>query len=820
MKFNFRKITSVLASVIMLGSTIGIAAAANYPAPFVSGANSDVSIVVGSTSPANVDYVAAVDLVTNLQAELAKTPVVSGVVGAITSCGAGDIGKCKKLEKATNLFNLGDAMNAFYPTLDNEELSTVLALGVYSNDANDEFEYEQSINLGGSTLTHFQDSDFNGDKPVIGFDLADGTFIFNYTLEFTPDAAEAGGQWVAGNDLETTEMTMLGRKYYVLSARNTTATDHTITLLDTANSATITEGEPSTVTVGDKSYAVSIDTIADDHVYLVIDGVQTDELIAGGVKKIATDTYLAVKTIRYNEKETGISKVDISIGSGKIVLENLEEVELNGEPISDIEYPITGSDEKVTGVVTSYIGVTGNNLDTITLEWRLDSVDWLTSGGELTLPGFETVKISYEGFNFPKAEKTKIEADSDKAVKLSTEITEGDVSLDFLALNASETGFNALSNGRTSVYRLITNSSSGTSIILTLNETEGSIFPVTWVSGADFESYLFQLDKIDDESGKNKTTLKNLAADGSNIILSEVGDDKDKGNVNIKLTAASDTLKSATITLTSAATLYADRLVSKEGLTMKLPVLTNTSTGDGLINISGTNNPATWDMNFTEEDKDGNIGVGKSFTVTLTPNADDGGEPSGTSVATLETEPDSDKWIGYLVSALATEVLHDNPSSGLDSMEITYHGESSYADAFIAETGVTFAGGAGITLGDVTYYDVGTNALTEAAKAKNLIVVGGSCINTVAAKLLGSETPVCGTDWTAKTNVGANQLLVKVYPNPYASTKIAMLVAGWGAADTKNAVTYVTKEKPDTTLAKEYRKVTSTTDVWTDVTTA
>ena len=70
MKFNFRKIASVLASAVMLGSTAGFAAAAmNYPAPFVKLGVADVAVVVGG-SAASSDYLAAVDLGQNLQAEL------------------------------------------------------------------------------------------------------------------------------------------------------------------------------------------------------------------------------------------------------------------------------------------------------------------------------------------------------------------------------------------------------------------------------------------------------------------------------------------------------------------------------------------------------------------------------------------------------------------------------------------------------------------------------------------------------------------------------------------------------------------------------
>ncbi len=79
---------------------------------------------------------------------------------------------------------------------------------------------------------------------------------------------------------------------------------------------------------------------------------------------------------------------------------------------------------------------------------------------------------------------------------------------------------------------------------------------------------------------------------------------------------------------------------------------------------------------------------------------------------------------------------------------------------------------------------------TEVASVatKNLIVVGGSCVNTVAAKLLGSDVPLCGAAWTAKTNAGVGQYVVTEYASPYDASKTALLVAGYEAADTTAAV--------------------------------
>ena len=54
----------------MLGSTAGIAAAANFPSPFVDGANADVAIVVGAAAKSS-DVIGAADIGANLATKLA-----------------------------------------------------------------------------------------------------------------------------------------------------------------------------------------------------------------------------------------------------------------------------------------------------------------------------------------------------------------------------------------------------------------------------------------------------------------------------------------------------------------------------------------------------------------------------------------------------------------------------------------------------------------------------------------------------------------------------------------------------------------------------
>jgi hypothetical protein len=387
------------------------------------------------------------------------------------------------------------------------------------------------------------------------------------------------------------------------------------------------------------------------------------------------------------------------------------------------------------------------------------------------------------GFNMPKEESTSLVADGDDVFNVETTISDGELTLPILYLNDSLTGIAGL--GEKATHKLVTNASDDP--IFALNETENSMFVVTLIEGDDSETYAFEIDTITDDNGNNATTLKNLAG-GSDVSFTKVGDDANKGNIDLTLLAASDDAKTARVQATTGTTgiLSGAKIVTKEGLKLQLPV-NSAITVDGNINLTtGAANPTSWIMNVTEEDKDGNIEDGDTFYATVTIDADDGMEVTTLSgVTTIETEDGSKKYEGYVASDLATKVMWDKPSSGLNELEIIYAGEESSADVYVSEAAATSTTSSTVT-------PVMASAMTAADKAKNLIVVGGSCINTVAAKLItGLETPLCAAEFSAKTGVGAGKYMIKGYDSPYATGKIAVLVAGYEAAQTADAVKVV-----------------------------
>lgn len=794
MKFNFRKIASVIASTVMLCSTAALAAAANYPSPFVKSGVADVAVVYPSSALAAVsDYTAAVDISTNLQSKI----VVSGPTTII----GGDF---IKLQRSTDKFSIGQDMNDFYSSLDEEELSKVLVEGTYLNDANDEFTYDQKIELSDLNLTYFQDDDFNDEAPLVGFALEDGIHVLNYTLDFTPDSADCGDFGLSAatdDDCETTEIGMLGRNYYIVKTESVTTNGVKLTLLDTANSATITEGETQTVTVNGVPYDIKIDYIADGEAIIEVGGVKTNVLEEGDVFKVGTDLYLGVKNILWAEKESGISQVDVSLGSGKIVFENGQEVEINNEDVSDIS----------DSVLTSYIFNTTTEIDKIVLDWDIDDDVLIAPGTDLVFPGFETIKISMGGFIEPTPEVTSIDNDGDGSIQLTTYATDGKVSFNLLYANSTGDGWAGL--GKDATHRLMTS----TAARIRLDDDTHDQFVASWINGDEAESYVLEIADIDgSDSAKNTTTFSSIASGSSKGIELDIGETDDLGQIRFTLNSVNETLKDLVVTIAAAGSgsVTLNKLYTAAGLTIELPVNDSTTLAAArraqMINASDYNGQqldnTIWVLNMSEEDDDGQIGVGLSkLNLTLGFTTDNEAQVSDVDVDSVTGEPieaDSDTYLSYVTSPLATRVVYKTDGDP-DTAKVEYHPTEAYGEVFVSEAGAAIASSTETTAGKVLVVKD-----SETVTANNKVVVGGSCINTVAATLLGGA--YCGAAFEAKTGVGAGSYLIKTFALPGGG--VATLVAGYNAEDTLNAEKYLTTQadKIDTTANKAYKGTTAT----------
>ena len=163
--------------------------------------------------------------------------------------------------------------------------------------------------------------------------------------------------------------------------------------------------------------------------------------------------------------------------------------------------------------------------------------------------------------------------------------------------------------------------------------------------------------------------------------------------------------------------------------------------------------------------------------------------------ATLASDSDITQdidWWGTLITKNADD-------SDQTFVTISYPDAQVYAQLYVGETGSS--------VGTTPSVNVKTYADTETASfaGMNLVVVGGSAINAIAAELLGSA--YSEGDFTAATGIAAGEFLIKSYDR---SGKTALLVAGYNAADTEKAAKVLLNEVIDTSVGKEYKGVSST----------
>jgi hypothetical protein len=103
-------------------------------------------------------------------------------------------------------------------------------------------------------------------------------------------------------------------------------------------------------------------------------------------------------------------------------------------------------------------------------------------------------------------------------------------------------------------------------------------------------------------------------------------------------------------------------------------------------------------------------------------------------------------------------------------------------------------GGVNTTAGSVSYTNYPAVPITSAVakldtevtateKLKNLITVGGPCVNKVTADAMGLTYPTCGVASTIPTDKG----LIKVIDDKFTTGQVVIVVAGWAATNTKTA---------------------------------
>ncbi len=758
---KYKKILATVGSVLMLGATAAGAFAASYPTPF----STEGAVVVVGADAAASDMVAATSINNDLAGQL-----VTGT-GSVSVEG----GDSFKLEKSSDKFYFNEALNSSFTALDADELSIGLADGVYDSGDIEDVDYEQSITLGSNALSLFTDSKYQNKEPTVGFKFTNGQNILSYTIDF--DDSE-----VNLTEMPESDMPLLGNDYYVL-----TATSTKVELLDSANTVILEDGSETTV----NGKVVSVNWIDGNEVILNVDGTNVKKLAEGGIAQLSDGSYVAIKNILSSSRESTTQKVEFSIGSGKIILENGKEV-IIGED----------SDDKVRGLVAT-ITSDGTYLNGVTLTWNSKDTTFLTQANPIEMPGLGVIGLVYNGLNYASSSETillnggsetltlemgnfnmplmwyngtaYLQGEEDYLLKISAGVITNET--------AGYTGTETTPWGE--IYNVSTQNISSNALAL----EEDNRFIVTLIDEdlSDVETLYYQVSEIDVDGADILVELEDLV--GSNdlkwdgTILTKVGDTDEAGDVTVTLAGFNKANDTVYLEFTSGVVF--NKVVSEKGLVVTIPTAAESAA-----------------ILFTEADKDDDVDEGKIFTATVSNSTND--KLSVTlgsgNVSKQETLTD-EKYVAMVTSDLATKISTDESGDEYD-LEIEYFGKEAVADVSVSVGSTTSVSEVGTM--------VATDAETAKITGKNLIVVGGSCINSVAADLLGGA--LCGEAFTTASGVGAGQFLVQSFAR---EGKVALLVAGYEADDTTKAATYLVNQYEGSTDVgtKEIKSSTVVADV-------
>jgi hypothetical protein len=833
---KIRKIAAVLAGAIMLTSTVAIAAAANYSAPFVSGGNADVAIVYGSTA-ANTDLVAALEINSDLTSKLAAQTATTGT----SASSASTSGETVSLGSGSSQIWLNTSLSTAKTVLTKTDLPTVL--GEYTFSGNVDSKLTSTIQIGSNKVTFAKQPTSNSD-PVIGISMNTSSGSPLYTASVTMPAINFTSSDSKGADIE-----LFGQKFTVASATDSTS----LVLFKSSQTVSLTnDNSNANLTIGDKSYSVSLVSVNSNGDKATIQvtnprGVsETKDVSVSTSKKIAGMDVAVTSASANNFKYSAT----ILLGAQKLTFTNGTQV-LSGT-----------SDDPVDGTLVTFTGGTTAMTSLNIAVYAPDSnSDAILPGKAFVDPVFGSFKVDFAGLssnlNDSGRNEIKIDKSGDKGMSLSLTDSDGVAKTFDFAYNATTTFLGDSNSYRIKVQEKANLTENAYTIVG--NEDYGHLVQVTRIynnTGTDYTKDAFELkDVMSGDTYKADFTSEGsgkVTIDGRQYTVTSAGSG-DSGLATLKYPTADSSATQLVVFPTiktkggALVSLYEPQTISLGAATaLQIPdgdgytaasipangTSSNVTIGRLVYNIansSATNvatvklmNPATSALIdapavIVIEGKDTNTNY-NAIVVDLEANAaGTSTDPLGVNSVTFTSptqyssslQSDSDitqdvDWYGTLVTEDSNTASQKVVTISTPSQQVQAKVYVGAASSIVTSSGSTSSGGSVKSLGSVAVADSEVSTVS----GKSLIVVGGSCVNSVAAKLLGGAS--CGDSFATASGIKAGEALIKTFASPYSASKVATLVAGYNAADTTNAAKYLTTQTVDTTVGKGV-KVTSAT---------
>ncbi|MEW5896245.1 MAG: hypothetical protein AB1668_01005 [Nanoarchaeota archaeon] len=809
-----KRLFAVGAGITMLGATVMSATAADlskYPDMFVDSQKGVFNglFVVGENA-APIDNLAMTDIAVSMKYPKPAATATVTVEGDAWKVGT----STKSLEMSnTNSTPEGEQIYDIEQWIGKDELKA-LADGTYSTNegkyAFTQYLYFDVKNSNQNEIVAYREND--DDVTDVFFFVKSSGNIGEYRIEFS-SSPESTVQDTAGStsttgtvldDFEDTKINFLGKQYDIVLARRPQSTPEDsikLTLMGGAVSGSLREGESETYELNGNSYEVSLIYTDSTYAKFTVNGESTSKLQVGETYKLSDGKEVGVSEILYQSYAGGVHSAKFFLGATKMELRDNDitntaggtEMSIGAETIDGADVIITGSDDNTTfRLISIRVNMTAQDDYFVGKDGKLSAA--ITAAGDENEVLFtNNWDIEYKGLADVETHEIKVYSTTDRKYQL--QFYDGDNKQVQMPL------FYAVDNTNITM----TEDATDKEVIINeaMNISKNDYFVVTQGTASDgtAKTYVLQYKGADKSTATSpKIQFKNLGS--SETLEYAVGTATDNSaTATIKLggyswsvyNKSSKESSDFTIGVDLSGSTFADigtaanevDIIDAYGLQIDFGgVFGYSSSNGGQVLQPLSTNVTSLQMNFTTPNGD-DFGDQNPPTIQFQADATTTNEVTGSDfnidagTGDVSLTPEGEENIGYGYTTMGAKWTYKSPSGSPNEFILEYPKTQRLPQVYVTSGAVTSSTSSTGDLTQVTIVDA-TKLDSEIAdvKAQNLIVVGGPCVNTVAAELLGSPTD-CTEGFTP------GKARIKLWE--HANGNVAMLVAGYSGADTRLA---------------------------------
>ena len=803
---KLKRIGATLVGSLMASSAVLAGALAADLSAFKDMTTADTVVVVGANAK-TADVVGAINVAAALARHGAEATVTGG--GEVTKVTNG-----VALETESEKVYLFDTIDKAKEALTSDDLPNLLASGTVTDDSGEDYDYDQYIYIGNAQVVAGKpESDMD---PIVYVDFDTETL---YTLKIVfNDEINFSDEEVQGNTIK-----LFGKEYTI--AQDDENTNTHIILYEASQEVTVAAGQETTVTIDGKEYTVSVTGISETpSATIVINGKsytkeEGDDITIG-------DVVFHVKEINLYKVPEETGNVVLTVGTKKIILED------------DSAVKVGKDEDTVDGTHVTITPHDGSPVSRIEIKVTApsDDEDYIPMGGEFVDPvlGFKVKFKDNTAEVLPTADEIAVSTSGDdKATVKFTDKRGNTKTVTFAYHKSGESDVDLLNDDKEQImtyegeeipedgYLVISQKDGDFAHILKVKDIDtsddeleledvltGTTYEIDYgddnweVKVIDGYEYNFTIDE-----GEKKVSVKRNDADEIKVFPTiklrkgeELAFVKD---IELNNTVGGTPQNGDTVVLPGNCKYVYDGTEWKnESSNAPYCSVIYTVNSDGTIKILGKDNLQAGILIIEEKDDDENKGA------VLVPVWYDNGDDKQVEVQepvyetfvgapVLSTNPplnggfetwESDDDIKSGLTRWGTYIKVDTEDQG--EVTIMYPDEQVYYTVAIGPDpqfgGTVSTGAAEMTFPALA--GTGIAALdTEASQykgAKNIILVGGPAANQLVAELAQAGKTPTFEEWQAKLQ---GKAIIQAIDNPFGGDKVAIVVAGWSADDTRAA---------------------------------